>query len=240
MSSQGDQTMRNFARTWFLFLLFAFACLGSAWEEVAGQFTVVQGDVRIQRGTATRAVTVGEDAMEGDLLITGNPGSAQLRMVDAGILAVLASSRVRIDQYTYHSANPRDDNVVLSLVVGTMRTFTGALVGRSRDQFVMKTPVASIGIRGSENILNAAADGTTINHTVDGAHSVTSTFAQGTGRTVVSNAGQTVQVLKGLIPVFIVAPAFILEIARQALAAHAGGAGAASASSSSASTSTTA
>src|SRR5258706_15759644 len=229
MFSQGDQTMRNLARTWFLFLLLAFACLGSAWAEVAGQFTAVQGDVRIQRGTATRAVTVGEDAMEGDLLITGNPGSAQLRMVDAGILAVLANSRVRIDQYTYHSANPRDDNVVLSLVVGTMRTFTGALVGRSRDQFVMKTPVASIGIRGSENILNAAADGTTINHTVDGAHSVTSTFAQGTGRTVVSNAGQTVEPRKGRIPEYILPPALIMKVPSQPPAGQAGGAGTASA-----------
>src|SRR5260221_14409386 len=111
MFSQGDQTMRNLARTWFLFLLLAFACLGSAWAEAAGQFTAVQGDVRIQRGTATRAANVRDDALEGGLLITGNPGSATLRMGHAGILAVPASSRGRVDQYTPHSPHPRGGHV---------------------------------------------------------------------------------------------------------------------------------
>src|SRR5258707_12312243 len=98
MFSQGDQTMRNLARTWFLFLLLAFACLGAAWAEGAGQFTAVQGDVRIQRGTATRAANVGDDPLEGGLVITGDPGSATLRMGDAGILAALGTSRCRIAQ----------------------------------------------------------------------------------------------------------------------------------------------
>ena len=44
---------------------------------------------------------------------------------------------------------------ILNLLKGTLRTFTGAIAQTNRDKFVMKTRVATVGIRGSGNILYA-------------------------------------------------------------------------------------
>jgi hypothetical protein len=44
--------------------------------------------------------------------------------------------------------------VVLNLVRGTLRTFTALLSSTQREKFIMKTRIATVGIRGSGNILH--------------------------------------------------------------------------------------
>ena len=56
---------------------------------------------------------------------------------------------------------------MLNLLRGTLRTFTGLLASTNRDKFVMKTRVATVGIRGSGNILYAC-EGQDCDEGVDG------------------------------------------------------------------------
>jgi len=191
-----------------------FGLSGSiALAAAVGQFQFVSGDVRVQRAGQTLTATKGNEVQEGDVIVTGSPADAQLRMIDSAFIAIKANSQLRIDQYTYRPANASEDNAVLSLLVGTMRAFTGALVQRNKDKFSMKTLTANVGIRGSGNILSAAADGTTLNYTITGAHSVSSTDADGITRTLISRAGQTIQVLPGRAPQYVPTPPLILSLA---------------------------
>src|ERR1700687_4377255 len=136
-----------------------FGLSGSiALAAAVGQFQFVSGDVRVQRAGQTLTATKGNEVQEGDVIVTGSPADAQLRMIDSAFIAIKANSQLRIDQYTYRPANASEDNAVLSLLVGTMRAFTGALVQRNKDKFSMKTLTANVGLRGSGNILSAAAD----------------------------------------------------------------------------------
>jgi hypothetical protein len=188
----------------------------------SGQFTFVTGDVRVvAAGNRTVPATRGMEVNAGDVVITGADGMAQLTMVDAARLSLRSGTQLRIETYATRAGGP--ESSVVSLVRGTMRTFTGLLSPSSREKFSMRTKVATVGIRGSGNILfhcetNCPQDqgqptpnDTTINHTIEGSHNV---FSQGFDKPLVTGPGQTVQVIQGQPPQSIPTPAHILEAGR--------------------------
>jgi hypothetical protein len=122
---------------------------------------------------------------------------------------------------------------VLNLIRGTLRTFTGLIASNNRDKYVMKTRVATVGIRGSGNILYACdapdcdesvtgeargAGSLTVNYTIEGSHAVTNLIAggatgsSGTG-TLITGPGQTVLVAGTQLPRYIPTPRFIADVA---------------------------
>jgi len=222
---------RNFA--WLVALMLAAPAAALA---ASGEFTFVTGEVSVlkangQRVTAARGTPV--DA--GDRVQTGANGMAQLAMVDQARLSLRPNSLVAIEQYP--ATRESTDGAVLSLVKGTLRTFTGLITAANRERFTMKTSVATVGIRGSGNILYAceaaecdpevagsAANGgaVTVNYTIEGSHAVTNIVAgtapgmpaqQGGAQTLVTGPGQTVLVAAGQAPRYIPLPAFIADAA---------------------------
>src|SRR6185436_4601127 len=116
----------------------------------------------------------------------------------------------------YHFKQAADDGVLLSLAHGMLRAFTGAIATNDRSKFVMKTPLATVGIRGSGNILAHLGEEGTVNHTITGAHSVTAPDETGRIVTLVTRPGQTVQVRPGLPPRYVPTPSFIFAAASSA------------------------
>ena len=191
----------------------------TAWAVAAGSVYFVQGDVRIRSADGTvRVAQKGDTVNVGDRLVTGNPGNAQLRMVDDAFIAVLQNTDMAISNYQFSAASDDSkDNAVLSLLRGTMRVFTGALSKVHKERFVMRSASATIGIRGSGNVLHYSPALGTINHTIEGAHSVQGLDAQGQpiGPIFVTRPGDTVQVLPGQPPVRIPTPSIIREATQQ-------------------------
>jgi hypothetical protein len=81
---------------------------------------------------------------------------AQLTMVDQARLSLRPQTQFVIE--SYGDKRDSDTGGVLNLIKGTLRTFTGLLAASNREKFVMKTRVATVGIRGSGNILYACDD----------------------------------------------------------------------------------
>lgn len=202
----------------------------------SGQFNFVTGEVALfkvsgQRLEAARGIEVDR----GDRIVTGANGMAQLTMIDNARLSLRPNSDFRIEQYVQRPDS--DEGVVLSLARGTLRTFTGLLSGLRREKFVMRTRVATVGIRGSGNILHACVAAqcdpsirddkappdseVTVNHTIEGSHSVTNLVdgvpglppQQGGAQTVVTGPGQTVLVQGQNPPRNIPTPQFIADTA---------------------------
>ena len=217
-----------------LLVLCGLACAGPAWGQ-SGTFTFVTGDVNVQRRDGQRVpVTRGTPVNAGDAIVTGQRGMAQLTMVDQAKISLRPNTQFQIEQYADRPDS--DQGAILNLLRGTLRTFTGLIAARSRDRFVMKTKVATVGIRGSGNVLFAgtAADcdpakvetnGTgcdiTVNHTIEGSHSVTFGDFPGSGlppqqggaQTLITGPGQTVLVTgKGEVK-YIPTPQFIADAA---------------------------
>jgi hypothetical protein len=197
-----------------LFLAFALLAL-DAWSQGVGRVQFVSGRVEVERGTQRLPLQAGSQVREGDVVLSGADGHLQLVMSDSAYISVRPNSRMRIEAYAFDAAKPGAGRAVLSLITGALHAFTGEIVARDRESFKMRTPLATVGIRGSGNILAHLDETGTINHTLIGAHSVTSRDGFGIERTLVSYPGQTVQVRPGQPPRFIPTPALIMAAASQ-------------------------
>jgi len=183
--------------------------IGSTAIAQSGKFSYVIGSVYVesngQRVTATRGMTVNA----GDLVVTLADGMAQLSMIDEAKLSLRSSSQLRIERYTLKKEG--GDGAILSLLTGTLRTFTGLLNSANRDKYQMRTRVATVGIRGSGNILQHSDEGipTTLNYTIEGSHVVATIGLDAPG--LITRPDQTVSVQAGKLPELVPTPASILS-----------------------------
>lgn len=203
------------ARKGLFLLLLLLAWSEAAVAAVAGSLDFVAGDVRIRSAEGVeRVARKGDPVNVGDHIITGAQSNAQLRMIDKAYLAVRPESELDIKDYRYSERSDGNENALLSLVRGTMRAFTGSITRIKREKFVMITPTATIGIRGSGNVLHFSPTLGTLNHTIEGSHAVSSVNQQGQViGTLVTIPGQTVQVFQNQPPVRVPTPPFLLQAA---------------------------
>ena len=108
----------------------------------------MRGAVQAQ-GTAggLRPLVQGAAIERGDTLVTGADGALQVRFVDGALLIVRDNSRLRVDDYR---ADGGSLHSVMSLIAGGMRTLTGRIGKTRRDAYVLNTPTATIGVRGTD------------------------------------------------------------------------------------------
>jgi hypothetical protein len=201
----------------------------------SGEFTFVVGEVSLVKAGGQRSNPVrGTQVDAGDRVVTGANGMVQLTMVDNARLSLRPKTEFVIEQYGKSASG--EEGGLLNLIKGTLRTFTGAISQANRDRFIMKTRVATVGIRGSGNILYAcegeecdasvtggqpAQGALTVNHTIEGAHAVTNVLGgvpglpaqQGGAQTVITGPGQTALVAGNQPPRYIPTPTFIAESA---------------------------
>lgn len=118
------------------------------WAEPVGKVLVVSGGVQAQGVVGKlRPLVNGSVVERGDTLITSADGNIQVRFVDDALLMVRPSSRIRIDDYR---AEGNALHSVMSLIAGSIRTLTGRIAKTRRDAYIMDTPTATIGVRGTD------------------------------------------------------------------------------------------
>ncbi|MFY9326972.1 MAG: FecR family protein [Georgfuchsia sp.] len=124
----------------------------AAWADVAGHIQFVHGDVRIINASGvTHALNKGDAINEGDTISSAKAGTAQVKMVDGGFIAVRQDTQLKIDSYKFATKEGQPENSFFSLVKGSFRAVTG-LIGRiNRKSYRITTPVATIGIRGTDH-----------------------------------------------------------------------------------------
>ena len=132
-----------------LLLLAAYA--GAAFG-VAGNVQFVIGDVKLTtRAGVTRALQKGAEINEGDRIITAAEASAQIKMVDGGFIAIRPNSDMSFDTYRYSGKEDGTENAIVSLLQGGFRTITGIIGRTNKQNYLVKTVTATIGIRGTDH-----------------------------------------------------------------------------------------
>jgi hypothetical protein len=97
----------------------------------------------------SRPLAKGAQIEEGETINTNN-GRAQLRFTDGAYVSLQPQSEFRIDQYRFEGKQDGSEKTFISLLKGGLRTITG-FVGRTNKQnYQVRTTVATIGIRGTE------------------------------------------------------------------------------------------
>lgn len=131
-----------------LFMLFAMALPALAWAAATVQ--TVSGDVRVETAGKQVALGANQRVDSGATVHTGTNGRVMLRFDDGQMTALNPDTSFRVDEYRFDAAKPEAGSVTVSLLKGALRMVTGLIGARSPERFAMKTPTATIGIRGTD------------------------------------------------------------------------------------------
>jgi len=130
---------------------------GSAQPKIGNAVkTIDQVEGVTERGT--QPVSPGSEVYVNELVRTGISGKAELLFADRTNLAVGPVTTIRLDKFIY-DPNGGSGNVVVNVSLGSFRFITGLQDPRSYE---IRTPYATMGIRGTEFYVNITATGLTI------------------------------------------------------------------------------
>ncbi|MDF3124963.1 FecR family protein [Rheinheimera sp. 1928-s] len=107
-----------------------------------GNVTATATDTQQSRDLSRKAPVFNIDQVS-----TGAQSQAQFRMLDGALVALQSDTELLISEYKAGSATEQG-SVVMELVKGGLRTVTGSIKGDAGN-YQLKTPVGSIGIRGT-------------------------------------------------------------------------------------------
>lgn len=142
-------------------LALLFFCLAPAWAmaaEPVGEVVFVAGGAELQRQGQSQGLGKGTRVYEGDLVRTAANGHIHLRMNDNGFIAVRPASSLQVRQYRYDPESAEQNRVLLHLESGTARTISGKAGESNRERYRFTTPVAAIGLRGTDYVVQAEAE----------------------------------------------------------------------------------
>lgn len=134
---------------------------------VVGEATLVIGVSRITGADGSvREAQRGTELRVGDRIETQPGAHVHLRFVDGARVSVRPASRLVVEQYAPAqppagtAAGAAPGAIKFRLEEGVVRSITGAWGEAARDRFRLNTPVAAIGIKGTDFVVRSVADST--------------------------------------------------------------------------------
>jgi hypothetical protein len=142
------------ARSAVLCMSLMLAAALPARAAVIGEASTAKNDVTAELEQLLRNLRAGDAVSADEHVKTGSNSATVLKFLDGSELKVGASSIVTLDKFVF---NPDKSarNVVINLTRGAMRFATG---NSDPHNFTLRTPVATLGIRGT--VLALICDGT--------------------------------------------------------------------------------
>lgn len=118
----------------------------AAQEDAVGSVARVQGTATGQTNEATEKLEVGASVFMEEVLATGTAARLEVGFLDTTKLTLGEKAKIRIDSFVYGGGQTR---VLKVAAVGALRFISGR--GKPREsQVIVRTPVVSIGIRGTD------------------------------------------------------------------------------------------
>lgn len=129
-----------------LLVVGTLALAAQAHAAEAGKVIFVAGAVKI----ADRPAAEGASVQENELISTQADGFVYIRTVDNGLFILRPNTKAKIAAYRVDTVNPANTQVKLELISGVARSKSGDAVKKARQNFRFNTPVAAIGVRGTD------------------------------------------------------------------------------------------
>ncbi len=143
---------RRYGRGLFALLMVLGVAAPALAQNTAGRVDFAVGGVSALTGAAgvTRPLGKGDLVFEGDTVFTDATGRVQIRFIDGAYMSLQPQTEFHVDNYRYEGASDGKEKAFLRLLKGGLRTITGLIGKKNRDAYQVGTPVATIGIRGTE------------------------------------------------------------------------------------------
>lgn len=123
-------------------------------QEYAGVVKTTRGSASVERAGTHIALAPGTRVQQGDRILTDTEGYVGLTMRDDTLLTLGPGSNLLLDTYAF-DAKTHEGNFLASLTKGVLSVVTGLIARRSPESFIVKTRVSTMGVRGTEFILEA-------------------------------------------------------------------------------------
>jgi hypothetical protein len=159
----------------------------------------LKGNARV----GAEPIVMGQRIADGSEINTGPDSRLVLGFDDGGKMVLEQNTRFRLVSFRYQRTAPAQDHAVFDLLRGALRVVTGALAGRSRELYAMRTPQVTIGVRGTDFMV-AVLDSSYVN-VISGQVAVTNgagtvVFGAGSLATAASNAALAVPISSSALP----------------------------------------
>lgn len=159
-----------------------------AWS-AAGKVLFVTGEVLVSSPTHPLSkLPRGAAINSGDSIKTGINGFTQILMEDGGRITLRANSQLQINEFKFEDKS--SGLSLMSLLKGSMRAVTGLIGHNNRNNYKIKTPTATIGIRGSDGNVGYSPELGSAVQTIEGGHTLTYFETNGTAHTLDLNPGE--------------------------------------------------
>lgn len=103
-----------------------------------------------------RALKTASEVYMHDTLMTDAGSEAQIVFTDNSTMTLRPETKLYINEYNYKKPGkkaaeaPSTASYIMDLIAGGFRTITGAIAKENPDNYQINTPVATIGVRGTE------------------------------------------------------------------------------------------
>jgi len=115
-----------------------------------GEVESVRGTVIAIRSDGTRIeLQEGDPVFQGDILESGNDASVGIVLADDTTFSMANNGRMVLDEMVYDPVT-QDGNISMSVLQGVFTFVSGQVAKVDPDAMVLKTPVATIGVRGTQ------------------------------------------------------------------------------------------
>jgi hypothetical protein len=117
-------------------------------EDSSGMVVASRGEVIAMSNGGSRELKQGDFIYISDEIMTTNRSFVVLQFEDGAKVTVRPDSTMIIEQYVYNGN--AGDEAELNLVSGGLRVITGAMAKSNPENYKVRTPVALMGVRGTE------------------------------------------------------------------------------------------
>lgn len=135
--------------------------VGAADAATAGRVASLSGALLAAKADGRIAALALDSAVDaGDTLHTDSAAWAMIRFNDGSAVTIKPDSQFRVQEFEFRQNDASADKAILVLIKGGLRALTGLIGKRNRnDAYNMRTPTATIGIRGTDYGLQYCAAG---------------------------------------------------------------------------------
>lgn len=157
--SSGAQPIRRVATVVGMLASLLVAPWVAQAAEAVGQVSLLIGEAKVfHRDGSSSVLRQGASVVVGDRIETAANGHVHLRFIDNAAFSVRPDSVLEIQAYQYDAARPQSNEVRLKVANGIGRSISGAATEVDKTRFRLNTPIAAIGVRGTDFIVQADAE----------------------------------------------------------------------------------
>ena len=134
-------------------VLFLFISTNAWPAEGAGTIKTLTGSATVNRGSSVLPIATAQHVFAGDRIVSGQDSYVGITLHDDTRLTIGPGSELVLREFEFNP-NSHAGGLVVSFVTGTARVVTGLIGKNAPERVRFQTPTATIGIRGTEFIVD--------------------------------------------------------------------------------------